>query len=129
MSHQSDTCLGIREQRRATHRIARRRERLRHHMRKGQTLLIFVLSFTVLLNGLGVAPITLRAVAQAEYAPPVQIAARQNYIGDRIECSPGNSENTNSSYCSATTKGNVNRLQYYFASMSGPSQLQESGDP
>jgi Flp pilus assembly protein TadG len=243
MSHQSDTCLGVREQRRATHRIARRRERLRRHMQKGQTLVIFVLSFTVLLglagltidvaraydlygrmqraaeagalagvlymplnytanysdgnnavkralqetvkngfgasvlaglpatlsgsyfscpnpptsfevavcqsptnssdlqvyvtqtlnlvllNGLGVAPITLRAVAQAEYAPPVQIAARSNYIGDRIECSPGNSENTNSSYCSSATNGNPNRLQYYFASMSGPSQLQESGDP
>lgn len=244
MSRQSDTRLGVREQRRATHRIAQRRERLRRHMHKGQTLIIFVLSFTVLiglagltidvaraydlygrmqraaeagalagvlymplnystnysdgnnaikralqetvkngfgaavlaglpatltssyftcpnppasfdvavcpsptnssdlqvyvtqtlnlvlLNGLGVAPITLRAVAQAEYMPPIQIASRQNYIGDRIECSPGNSENTNSSYCaSVQTGGNTNRLQYFFASMDGPSQLQESGDP
>ncbi|MGZ3714927.1 MAG: TadE/TadG family type IV pilus assembly protein, partial [Ktedonobacterales bacterium] len=243
MSHQSDTCPGVREQRRATHQITRRRERLHRRLSKGQTLVIFVLSFTVLLgmagltidvaraydlygrmqraaeagalagvlymplnytanysdgnnavkralqetvkngfgvsvllglpatlttsyfgcpnpptsfevavcqsptnssdlqvyvtqtlnlvllNGLGVTPITVRAVAQADYAPPVPIAARQNFIGDRIECSPGNSENTNSSYCSATLSGNPNRLQYYFASMSGPSQLQESGDP
>lgn len=244
MSHQSDTCLGVREQRRATHRIAQRRERSRRRLHKGQTLVIFVLSFTVLLglagltidvaraydlygrmqraaeagalagvlymplnytanysdgnnavkralqetvkngfgasvlaglpatlttsyfncpnpsasfevavcqsptnasdlqvyvtqtlnlvllNGLGVRPITLRAVAQADYVPPVQIAARQNYVGDRIECSPGNSENTNSSYCAAVQSGgNTNRLQYFFAAMDGPSQLQESGDP
>ena len=84
----------------------------------------------MLLNGLGVAPITLRAVAQADYAPPIQISGRYNFIGDEIECSPGNAENTNSGYCASTKTGNnVNRLNYYFATASGPSQLQETGDP
>ena len=53
MSRQSDTHRGVREQRRATHRMSQRRERRRSQLRKGQTLVIFVLSFTVLLGFAG----------------------------------------------------------------------------
>jgi Flp pilus assembly protein TadG len=50
-----DTPLGVREQRRATHRSSQCRERLHAQLRKGQTLVIFVLSFTVLLGLAGLS--------------------------------------------------------------------------
>lgn len=82
----------------------------------------------VLLGGLGLGPITLQAHSQAEYLPPIQIGSRESYFGDQMECSPGNSTNTNTSACSPSATG-VNHLQYFMASMSGPADLKESGDP
>jgi Flp pilus assembly protein TadG len=83
----------------------------------------------VLLSGLGVQPITLTATGQAEYLPPVQIGSRANYFGDQVECSPGNgSTNSNTSACSPYDTSH-NHLQYFMASMNGPAELKESGDP
>lgn len=82
----------------------------------------------VLLSGLGVSPITLRASAQAEYMPPIQIGSRSSYFGDQVECSPGNVKNTSASYCAASG-ANANRLQYFFAAFNGPADIKETGDP
>lgn len=81
-----------------------------------------------LLGGLGIQPVTLSASAQAEYLPPVQIGSRQNYFGDAVECSPDGTPNTTVSSCSLfdTSK---NHLQYFLATMNGPADLKESGDP
>lgn len=81
----------------------------------------------VLLDGLGVQPITLQAKAQAEYLNPVQIGSRESYFGDQVECSPANSSNTNTSACQPGDAGN--HLQYFMATMNGPAELKESGDP
>ena len=83
----------------------------------------------VLLSGLGMQPITLQAKSQASYTPPVQVASRANFFGDEVECSPGGgSTNTNSSAC-APSDTTQNHLQYFMATMNGPADLKESGDP
>lgn len=81
-----------------------------------------------LLGELGVTPITLQAHSQAEYMVPIQIGSRENYFGDEAECSSGNSSNTNTTSC---TPGDStqNHLQYFMASLNGPAELKESGDP
>lgn len=81
-----------------------------------------------LLGGLGVAPVTLTASAQAEYLPPVQIGSRENYFGDQVECSPDGTTSTTVSACSLFD-GGKNHLQYFLATMNGPADLKESGDP
>jgi Putative Flp pilus-assembly TadE/G-like len=81
----------------------------------------------VLLGALGIQPITLQATGQAEFLSPIQIAARGNYFGDEIECSGGNSQNTNTSYCDPVSTGN--HLNNNFATMDGPAELKEAGDP
>src|SRR5258708_30984610 len=81
----------------------------------------------VLLGALGVQPITLQASGQAEYLSPIQIAARANYFGDQAECSSGNAQNTNTSYCDPSVSGN--HLNNFFATMDGPAELKEAGDP
>ena len=81
----------------------------------------------VLLGALGVQPITLQASGQAEYLSPIQIAARANYFGDQAECSSGNAQNTNTGYCDPSVSGN--HLNNFFATMDGPAELKEAGDP
>src|SRR5258708_23020088 len=81
----------------------------------------------VLLGALGVQPITLQASGQAEYLAPIQIGARGNYFGDVVECSSGNSQNTNTSYCDPGSNGN--HLNNFFATMDGAAELKEAGDP
>src|SRR5258708_12411845 len=81
----------------------------------------------VLLGAPGVQPIPLQASGQAAYLSPIQIAARANYFGDQAECSSGNSQNTNTSYCDPSLSGN--HLNNYFATMDGPAELKELGDP
>src|SRR5260370_8029902 len=81
----------------------------------------------VLLGALGVQPITLQASGQAEYLSPIQIAARANYFGDQAECSSGNAQNTNTSYCHPSVSGN--HLNNFSPTMHGPSDLQATGDP
>ncbi|MGH2516624.1 MAG: TadE/TadG family type IV pilus assembly protein, partial [Ktedonobacterales bacterium] len=82
----------------------------------------------VLLSGLGLGPITLQAHSQAEYLPPVQIGSRESYFGDQMECSSGNSSNSNFSACDPGNSS-ANHAQYFVASMTGPADLKESGDP
>jgi len=82
----------------------------------------------VLLGGLGLGPITLTAHSQAEYLPQVQIVSRENYFGDQVECSPGGSSNTNTTACLPNATG-VNHLQTFMATLNGPAELKESGDP
>ncbi|MGH2517747.1 MAG: hypothetical protein ACRDHP_19030, partial [Ktedonobacterales bacterium] len=81
-----------------------------------------------LLGELGVTPITLTAHAQAEYLPPVQIGSRENYFGDQVECSADGTTSTTTSACSLYNGGS-NHLQYFLATMNGPADLKESGDP
>jgi Flp pilus assembly protein TadG len=81
----------------------------------------------VLLGALGVQPITLQASGQAEFLSPIQIGARGNYFGDVAECSTSNSQNTNTSYCDPGANGN--HLNNFFATMDGPAELKEAGDP
>src|SRR5260221_1809508 len=81
----------------------------------------------VLLGALGVQPITVQASGQAEYLSPIQIAARANYFGDQAECSSGNAQNTNTGYCDPSVSGN--HLNNFFATMDGPAELKEAGDP
>jgi hypothetical protein len=81
----------------------------------------------VLLGALGVQPITLQASGQAEFLSPIQIGARANYFGDETECSGGNSQNTNTAYCDPSASGN--HLNNFFATMDGPAELKEAGDP
>jgi hypothetical protein len=81
-----------------------------------------------LLGELGVTPITLSVHAQAEYLPPVQIGSRENYFGDQVECSPDGTTTTTTSACSLYD-GGKNHLQYFLATMNGPADLKESGDP
>lgn len=81
-----------------------------------------------LLGELGVTPFTLQAHSQAEYLSPIQIGSRENYFGDQVECSPANSSNTNTSSC-APGDNTQNHLQYFMASLNGPAELKESGDP
>jgi Flp pilus assembly protein TadG len=81
----------------------------------------------VLLGALGVQPITLQASGQAEFLAPIQIGARGNYFGDLTECSSGNSQNTNTSYCDPGSNGN--HLNNFFATMDGPAELKQAGDP
>lgn len=78
----------------------------------------------VLLSGLGMQPITLQASAQAEYLPPVAIASRQNYFGDQMECTSG----SGTTACDPTDNTQTH-LQYFMATMNGPADLKESGDP
>lgn len=82
----------------------------------------------VLLSGLGLNGITLQVKAQADYMPPIQIGSRENYFGDEVECSSGGSSNTNTSACQPSATG-VSHLQYFMASMNGPAELKEDGDP
>ncbi|HZC79513.1 MAG TPA: pilus assembly protein TadG-related protein, partial [Ktedonobacterales bacterium] len=81
----------------------------------------------VLLGALGVQPITLQASGQAEFLAPILIGARANYFGDQIECSISSSQNTNTSYCDPGANGN--HLNNFFATMDGPAELKEAGDP
>ncbi|HEX9412650.1 MAG TPA: Tad domain-containing protein [Ktedonobacterales bacterium] len=81
----------------------------------------------VLLGALGVQPITLHASGQAAYLSPILIAARANYFGDQTECSTSNSQNTNTSYCDPGSSGN--HLNNFFATMDGPAELKQAGDP
>ena len=78
----------------------------------------------VFLSGLGIQPITLQASAQAEYLPPVAIASRQNYFGDQMECTSG----SGTTACDPTDNTQTH-LQYFMATMNGPADLKESGDP
>ena len=81
-----------------------------------------------LLGAVGVAPITLTARAEAEYLPPVQIGSRENYFGDQVECSSDGTTATTTSACSLFD-GSQKHLQYFLATMNGPADLKESGDP
>jgi Flp pilus assembly protein TadG len=85
----------------------------------------------VLLSGLGVQPITLVAKGQAEYDPPIGLTSRQSYVGDAMECSSGDSQNTNSYACpiGASVSGGDDHLQYDVAAFDGPAELKEWGDP
>ena len=82
----------------------------------------------VLLDGLGVQPVTLTASAQAEYLPPIQIGARLNYFGDQVECynTPSNPDPTQTYSC---TVGTGTPLQSFLAAFNGPDGLKENGDP
>jgi hypothetical protein len=82
----------------------------------------------VLLDGLGVQPVTLAASAQAEYLPPIQIGARLNYFGDQVECynTPSNPDPTQTSSCAV---GTGTPLQSFLAAFNGPDGLKENGDP
>jgi Flp pilus assembly protein TadG len=82
----------------------------------------------VLLSGLGVQPVTLAASAQAEYLPPVQLGSRQNYFGDEVECSASSPPNpATATACDVGASGT--HLQYFMATMNGPAELKENGDP
>jgi hypothetical protein len=82
----------------------------------------------VLLSGLGVQPVRLTAKAQAEYMPPVQLGSRSNYFGDEVECSITNPPDpNNATACDVGAGGN--HLQYFMATMNGPGELKEMGDP
>ena len=82
----------------------------------------------VLLSGLGVAPVTLSATAQADYLPPIQLGARLNYFGDEVECSATNPPDpTNTTACPYNSGSN--HLQGFLASFNGPGNLKENGDP
>lgn len=82
----------------------------------------------VLLGVVGAGPATISASAQAEYLPLVQMGSRSNFFGDMTECSPGGSVNTNTSVCDIGDTS-ANHLQYFMATMNGPAELKESGDP
>lgn len=77
----------------------------------------------VFLGLLGVGPTTISASAQAEYLPIIQMGSRASYFGDQVECISGGS----TSSCSTTASGT--HLQYFMATMDGPAELKESGDP
>lgn len=77
----------------------------------------------VLLSAIGVTPVRLSASAQAEYLPPVQIGSRFNYFGDQVECTSGTSNST----CDPDDSGT--HLQYFLASLNGPAEMKEQGDP
>ncbi len=82
----------------------------------------------VLLSGLGVQPITLTVSGQAEYLPPIQIGGRSNAFGDAVECydNPNNPDPTQTYSCNP---GNAANLQPFLATINGPSELKENGDP
>ncbi|HKV83771.1 MAG TPA: pilus assembly protein TadG-related protein [Ktedonobacterales bacterium] len=81
----------------------------------------------MLISGLGVAPVRLSASAEAAYLSPIQIGTRSNTAGDSLECSPGNSLNSNTSACDPTSASN--HLQGFLESLNGPAELKEQGDP
>lgn len=82
----------------------------------------------VLLSGLGIAPVTLSASAQADYLPPIQLGARLNYFGDEVECSATNPPDpTNTTSCPYNSGSN--HLQGFLAAFNGPGDLKENGDP
>lgn len=83
----------------------------------------------VLLSGLGVQPITLQATAQSEYLPPVAIASRQNYFGDQMECTTSTGPVACNPSATTVNGSATTHLQYFMATMNGPADLMESGDP
>lgn len=80
-----------------------------------------------LLGTLGIQAVTISASAEAGYVDPVGLGSVENYIGDAIECSPGNSENLNADPCALNASGN--HLSSFLENIDGPAELKDAGDP
>lgn len=80
----------------------------------------------VILSALGAGPTTISASSEASYLPLIHLASRSNTFGDQVECYTTDSTGSSSCDRNDTTR---THLDSYMASMSGPADLVESGDP
>lgn len=81
----------------------------------------------ILLSAIGVGPATISASGVASYLPMIQLGSRSNTFGDQVECYNGRSRAQTSS-CSINDTSRTH-VDYYTASINGPADLIESGDP
>lgn len=80
----------------------------------------------VILSALGAGPATISASGEASYLPLISLASRSNTFGDQVECYNGLPSGSSPCDVHDTSKAH---LDSYMASMSGPADLIESGDP
>ncbi len=81
----------------------------------------------VLLSAIGIGSTTISASAGASYLPTAQLGSRSNTFGDEVECYTG-TDRTEGHSCSISDT-TQSHLDYYTASLTGPADLIESGDP